>query len=96
MSREQQKEAKRARRRRRLASRNPGSRAHLRALTWHRKLGESARQALRGTSTNKVLDTEIEQARVRESARLLANAERLNIGATRMERLVAATQPKEA
>jgi hypothetical protein len=92
VSREQQREARRARRKARFAARTPGSVAHLKALTRHRTLGTAARRALRTDDRSEGLEREVELAAAREARRLLDHAERLNIGATRIEKLVAATQ----
>jgi triphosphoribosyl-dephospho-CoA synthetase len=82
-------QAKRERRQRRIAAREPGTARHLRALRRHFRLGGN-----RPKNTQAVED-EIEFARIREAKRLLDHGSRLSLGAERMDKLVAATRPQE-
>lgn len=93
MSREQQRESKRARRKARLAARDPGSTGHIRALLRHRTLGPHARLARRTGEQSKPLEREIQFARAREAKRLLDYGRALDAGADRMDKLVKATTP---
>jgi hypothetical protein len=89
VSPEARQKAKRERRKRRIAAREPGTARHLRALRRHFRLGGNR------PKDTEAVETEVEVARAREARRLLDYGNRLSLGAERMDKLVAATRPQE-